>query len=335
MSTYDYVLQGVSLTDTRWASIPGAPIEGVWHMRSGTSTLPHFPGLRATRFNRLGQHGESQAQFAPIQPRTLELNMRFLAVATNPAHPRFQQWGRTFDERMAFLEENINEFFFRTMIGQTSGKGYLNLTRRNNQFEHFPAGGIAAPATNGDQHTAGRFLASSAGQMDDDARWADYTLLFEIPQGTWWTDTQYRAASVPAGASTAIEIPMGTAPVWDAKIAFHTGGAGPGSNEIKFTNDQGVGFSIGRSLTSDDSGWWRVVDAGERSYGGHRDNNGAEPNWDVEMDNPTIVHEIGRPQGSALMIHPGVSGTSRRVGRVFVKSTVPLEVRIAYRPRWF
>lgn len=333
MSTYDYILQGVALTDKRWANAPGIPFDGVWHLAEGTGVLPHFPGLRATTFHRPGQHGESQAQFAPLAERSLSLRMRFLAVCSDPSNARYGRQGEGFDERMAFMEANVNEFFFRSQLGATSNRGYLELKRVNNVFEHFP-GGDWSP-THGEQTTAGRFIASSEPEMDRDARWVDYTLIFHIPEGTWWTDWEYRKISnVRPNQTTNINVPMGTAPIWDARIAIRT--VDPDINlqpGTRFLNDLGIGFRVSREIAKGPH--WRVFGTVERAYGGYSSNTGDNPNWDVDLNNQTILEEVGRPQGSLLMISPGVAGDSRPIGRIRVRPTAAIDVALAVRPRWF
>ena len=325
MATYDYILQGVPLTDRRWPV--GNGFEGAWFLNPGTSVLPKFPGLRATRFQRPGQHGESQAQFAPLQPKTEEFSIRFLAVCTDPTHPRFRQEGATFDERMAFLEHNITDFMFRTRIGATSTGGYLELKRVNNEYEHF-AGLGAGNHTGGEQTTAGRFISSSEAEMDQDARWADYTLLFEVPTGTWWTKQVRRRVDVPSANSTVtVDLPMGTAPVWDSQIAVRQNGDRLEAGST-FLNDMDVGFRVSYWTSS----WW-VMDVESRMSGNA--GTGTSPNWNRSKDNARLIHEVGRPLGSALVINPGAPGSGERIGRVKVRLTSPGTVWFSYNPRFF
>lgn len=299
-------------------------------MRRGTSVLPHFPGLRATKFTRPGQHGESQAQYAPLEPRVLELNMRFLPICTNPQNPAYQQVGRTFDERMAFLEENINEFMFRTMIGQTSSKGYLQIKRRNAQFEHFPhlyEGGVRS---NGDQVAVGRILASSDHTLDPDANFADYDFIFELPEGTWYTaPVERRFNDLTANTTHTFALPMGTAPVWDTKIALRPRGGPTVMDGTEFTNDMGLGFRIRQNRRGSE---WTIVDTLTRAAGRHA---GGSPDWDIELTNFNEILELGRPQGTSLLVNPGVDGDGRRIGHINVRLNSPGEVAFLHHPRFF
>lgn len=254
--------------------------------------------------------------------------MRFLAVCTNPQHPRFGQQGLTFDERMAFLEENINEFFFRTRIGATSAGGYLELKRVNNEAEHFPHLG-SGNFTRGEQTTAGRFLASTEASMDPEAQYADYDLIFEIPTGTWWTETLYQEVDLPnPGETVAVDLPMGTAPVWDSQVAISPTTAGFSLRDSTFLNDMGVGFKMRYNVDR----WW-IWDTEMAVAADAFDGN--EPVWGGDFDRPDTMIDVGRPLGSTLMINPGVPGSSDRLGRVNITLTDPGKVVIAHNPRFF
>ncbi|MDS2171606.1 hypothetical protein Q7C18_02740 [Nesterenkonia sp. CL21] len=325
MSSFDYVIQGVKCTDARWADDPTAAFPGAWHLRTDTALLPQFPGLRATRFTRPGQHGESLAQFAPIEPRTVRLAMRFVAVCSDPRDPRYGQMGGSWEERLSFIEANVNEFMFRTQIGNQAGLGQLRLERTFTDFEHFPYG--EADQTMGTQWCTGRFLSSSEAEVDRDARWAEYDLVFENPEGTWLTEQQEVRVDVPANADTAVDLPMGTAPVWDAMLAVRSAD-GRLEAGTSFKNTAGVGFELARWTES----WW-ILDMESRmsSLAG----TATGPNWGANLNDAQMISELGRPQGSALLVNPGVSSSGDRIGRITINAPQACQVRIRYNPRFF
>jgi hypothetical protein len=321
MGDITYTLQGVDLTDQRWASTPvqspiGRRATGVWELNKGTGLLPSLPGFRVTRFEKPGQHGETQAQFAPVAANGLPLVVRFWALGADPGHPDYQQVGATPDVRLRMLQENISEFLFRAQIGAAGSKGYLELERRY--------------SPDGDPQTAvGRIVGSSEPEYGPDYLWADYTLIFSNPYGTWTGEQVTVTEDITTTSETEIRVPMGTAPVWDAVIAVRVTGEGERLEAgTRFTNDTGVGFEIARWTES----WW-IYDMASRmaSLAG----TASFPNWGANLNDAQMVRELGRPQGSALLINPGVAGVGDRVGAVKVTAAAPCQVRIRYRPRYF
>lgn len=316
-----YYIQGVPLTDNRWEGSPtlspdGRQLTGVWEPLRDISLLPQLPGFKVTRFERPGQHGESQAQYAPIAPNGFPISVRVYAIESDPARPDFRQVPTTPGARLDVLERNVGQFLFRTQIGASGAKGYLEVERRL--------------GVNGDpRYASGRFITSSTPSHERSYRWADYHFIFENPFGTWYGD-EITIDQTLTTSETEILVPMGTAPVWDAMVAARPTGPNPFPAGSRFTNDMDIGFEMSRQ--SGNNHWWimhtlsRTASvAGSASW----------PNWAANLDNVRMVAEFGRPQGSALTINPGVADTPDQVGMVKVRLTSPGQVRIRYRPRYF
>lgn len=322
MSDILYRLQGVDLIDQRWANSPAVtdfgPREGAWELLQGTSLLPNLPGFDVTTFRRPGQQGESRVQHAPVNPRGIPLSVRFYAVDPDGATPTYGMEGTDVPERVHFLEKAVSEFLFRTQLGKSGSGGDLQLERRYT-------------ANGGRMYTTGMVRGSVEPEYGPDYRYADYHFIFTSGIGTWYTlPWQYVSATVPGGESTEVDVPMGTAAVPDARIAYRgvNGGDVPGGT--RFLNEMRIGVMAGPDVSGNT---WRVIDVDRR--GASAGGSGAQPNWNGAFTNTRFVHEHGRPLGTGLLIQPGVAGDSRRIGTVIVEPTADIELRIAVRPRYF
>ena len=311
-------LQGVDLTDRRWYTSPsntplGRPLTGAWDVLRGTSLLPSAPRYRRTRFERPSQHGESRAQFSPIAPKSHMIVMRFYAIDSNPNSPMYKTLPTTPGGRVQAIQENMNEFFFRTQLGANGSKGYLELSRRY--------------SVNGDPQYANVDVdGEEEPEYEPDYRWADYHMIFRNPYGTWTGEEITITRDITRG-NTEVRLPMGTAQVWDMKIAMRPNDyeLPPGST---FVNDQGVGFRMAY-LTRN---WW-IMDTVTR-MAGHA-SSGTNPNWDITLNNARLIEEMGRPQGTALLLNPGVTGSYEREALIRVNPRVDSRVIFRYRPRYF
>ncbi len=318
-----YEIQGVPLIDRRWASDPvrtdSGPVYGAWEALQGTSLLPSLPGFRVTMIDRPGIQGEAQVQNAPVMAKGIPLVVRFYAVQGDPTSPDYGRAGRTVGERAHFLDTNVREFLFRSQIGAAGSKGNLRLSRQL---------GVNGEA----MHTVGRVISSADPEYGPGYHEAEYTFIFHSQIGTWYRDWQYVSATARAGRTTAIEVPMGTAPVPDARIAIRSQGTGVSMpSGTRIVNDQGRGFEM-RGTSGD--GRWRIMDA-ESRWAVTMQTSTEQPDWSLEPTNPYQMAEVERPSGTALEINPGVSGLSRRVGHVIITPTADVYVQIALRPRYF
>lgn len=316
MGDVQYRIQGVDLTDQRWSANPvaspnGKRLAGTWELLKGTSLLPDSPGFAVTRFEKPDQHGESQAQFAPVTPTSSMISVRVWAVDGQPSSPTFRQAGDTAGQRLRMLQANVAELFFRTQLGAAGSKGLLEV-ERTYSVDGEP------------QYAAGRFATRVSPEYGPDYMWADYHLLFDNPFGTW-TGPEVTITETVGRSWTDVHVPMGTAPVWDALIAVRpdTNPLEAGSN---FRNDQGVGFDMA-ALTNN---WW-VMNAVTRMAGSSFN----PVDWGTSLNNARLMHEVGRPQGSALLINPGVAGYPEQIGLVRTRLTTQGTVQIRYRPRYF
>ena len=318
MGDVQYRVQGVDLTDQRWAASPvtspnGKRLAGVWELLKGTGLLPDSPGFAVTRFEKPDQHGESQAQFAPVTPTSSMISVRVWAVDGQPSSPMFRQAGDTVGQRLRMLQANVAELFFRTQLGAAGSKGLLEV-ERTYSVDGEP------------QYAAGRFTTRVTPEYGPDYMWADYHLMFDNPFGTW-TGPEVTITETVGTSWTDVHVPMGTAPVWDALIAARSN-----TNELlgaRFRNDQGVGFNV----SAFSGNGWRVYDTRSRisSLAGAA----SEPAWDAPFNRAATIEEVGRPQGTALLINPGVAGNPDQVGLVRVRYPSAGTVMIRYRPRYF
>lgn len=335
---FDYSLQGVRLTDARWENDPNAEYEGAWVMAPDTDALPMYPGIQVTEFNVPGGHGERQVQHAPMEPRNINLTVRFLAVETNPSKPGYKRSGGTWDERQAQIEANVNEFMFRTRLGSQSALGEVTLTRVNPHFEHFLSsraqGDNTVRPSTGNQVATGRFISSASVDRDPDMRWADYSFVFRDRHGCWMTSWQYFAFdNISGGINRTLNVPMGTAPVIDALVAIRTRSSGNGRARV--TNLAGHGFYADNSLnrgTTDANRWWVYDTLAWRAGGGNL--GGGRP-WTMDKPHTRPMEEIRRPLGTALQITPGISDVGQMRGRINVRLPTTGDVHVALRPRWY
>lgn len=318
MSNFDYEIQGVRLTDPR----------GAWNLLEGTDTLPKFPGLRATRYNIPGGSGERQVQHAPIEPTTHLFRVRFHAIDTNESSGTYLKMGRNFDERVAFLERNINEFMFATQLGAQSHLGNVEIRRIN------PRSGSASTdhyrTSNRVLTAVGRVIASVEPQVSSNGEYADYDFIYENPNGVWFSSWDYRRVSHKPAGTYGIWVYSGTAPIDDALIAIRPSQTMPAGVLVR--NEAGIGFRVSRPLAANR---WHVFDTFSWSARLTAGIASEDPWWSGPKEDRTIMTEHGRPTGSALVITPGIADNAHPRGKFSVRLTGPGEIRVATRAKWF
>lgn len=314
MSSFDYEIQGVKLTDPR----------GAWHLLPGTDTLPKYPGIRVTRYNVPGGSGERQVQHAPTEPATYLFRVRFNAIDTRIASPSYMKWGRDHDEKIAFLERNINEFMFATRLGAQSHLGNVELKRLNPRSQSASTNGYRT--SNGSLSTVGRVIASADPEVADNGEYADYEFVYENPTGTWFGEWEYRRLGVKPAGTYGIWVNSGTAPMDDALISIKPDGVTMPPGAL-VRNEAGIGFRVNKSLES-----WHVHIFDTYSW-----SCGVTPSgwWNTPKPDQTSMVEHGRPVGSALVLTPGIDGASSPRSRLTVRIPTPGEIKIATRSRWF
>ena len=312
-------LQGVDLTDRRWLTAPvqtprGQLLTGAWDVLRGTSLLPSAPSYRRAPFERPSQHGESRAQFSPIAPKSHLVVLRFYAVDADPNSPMFGTVPTTPGERIRALQDNMDELFFRTQLGSNGSKGYLELSKTY--------------SVNGSPlYSNVDVVGADEPSYEADYYWADYELILRLPHGTWTGEEQIIEKELPSGESEVL-LPMGTSPVWDMKIAMRTIDESRLEIGSTFVNDQDVGFRMAGTINS----WWIMDMVTRMSTSAGL---GSSPIWSRTLNNALLVEELGRPQGSGLLVNPGVAGSPDRVGLVKVNLVHPCRVIFRYKPRYF
>lgn len=318
MSNFDYEIQGVSLTDPR----------GAWNLLPGTDVLPKYPGINATKFNIPGASGESQVQHAPILPSTQLFVMRFHAIDTLERSPTYLKMGRDFDEKLAFLERNINQFMFATRLGAQSHLGNVELRRISHS-----AGDASSDfdrLSNRVLTAVGRVHASTEPQIASNHEYADYEFVYENPTGTWFTSWSYRRIGNKPAGTHGVWTYSGTAPIDDALIAIKpTGGDMPAGVVVR--NESGIGFEVRKVLARDR---WYVFDTFSWSM---REGalNADGPWWSGPKTDQTSMVEHGRGTGTALTITPGIADNAYPRGKVTIRIPSSGEIRVATRSKWF
>lgn len=312
--SFDYEIQGVKLTDPR----------GGWSLRPGTDVLPKYPGIRVTRFNVPGASGESQVQHAPLEPVKYLFRVRFHPVDTRIESPRYLKRGRDYEERIANLERNINEFMFSTRLGAQSHLGNVELRRLNPASQD--ASSDSRRFSHGVMTAVGRVIASTDPDVSPSGTFAEYEFIYENQTGTWFTEWDYRKGGLKQAGFHGYWVPCGTAPIDDAMIAIY-----PAVNDmpagVLVRNEAGIGFEVKKALTPNR---WHIFDTKAWSVG-------ATPGiwWSTPKPDKTSMTEYGRPTGSALTITPGIKNVDSPRGILTVRLTGPGYIRTATRPRWF
>lgn len=314
MSDFDYEIQGVKLNDPR----------GGWFLRPGTDTLPKFPGIRVTRYNVPGANGERQVQHAPLDPVKYLFRVRFKPVDLRDGSPTYGMGSDNVEQRIAFLERNINEFLFSTRLGAQSHLGNVEIRRIS------PASQLASNNdrrfSHGVMTAVGRVIAPVEPEVEETGQFADYEFIYENQTGTWFTEWDYRRIGVKPAGFHGIWIHCGTAPIDDALIAIRpTSGDMPAGVLVR--NESGIGFEVKKTLTANR---WHIFDT-------HAWATGSSPSiwWSTPKPDQTSMTEYGRPVGSALVITPGINNVSTPRGIVTVRLTAPGEIRVAARKKWF
>jgi hypothetical protein len=314
MSNFDYEIQGVKLTDPR----------GAWYLLPGTDTLPKYPGIRVTRFNIPGGSGEKQVQHAPTEPASYLFRIRFNAIDTRIGSPTYLRMGRDYDEKIAFLERNINEFMFTTRLGAQGHLGNVEIKRINPTSQS--ASTDSYRMSHGSLSAVGRVIASTEPEVSENQEYADFEFIYENPTGTWYSEWDYRRIGAKPAGTHGIWVNCGTAPIDDALIAIKpTNGDMPAGVLVR--NEAGIGFEVKKTLTANR---WHVFDTYSWATGSSPDIWFSTPKPDK-----TSMTEYGRPVGSALVITPGIKNVSTPRGIVTVRLTAPGEIRTAVRSKWF
>ena len=315
-------LQGVNLDDDRWEN-PASKFhtwrDGVWELLSGTEVLPRYSGGRVTSWNIPGGQGERRSALMPLAARLIPIRVKFYPICADPQDPRYQQWGRDPQERALFLRQNISEFMRRVQVGRQMVDGNLRLDRT--------VGG------SGKQSCAVYFESDWDQQDAPIFAHSTLTIVARNPAGTWFGDWEYvDVGLLEPGRTTAVNVPMGDAPVEDARVAVRPAQepARDGANWYRFTNLGGVGFQA--TMLSPWARWW-IFRTLENRAGRPTDNTTRD--WDIDTPYEQHMYSYGRRQGTALLITPGVPNDGRSVGRVNVRVGSPAYVMIAVRPKYF
>lgn len=315
MSDFDYEIQGVKLNDPR----------GGWFLRPGTDTLPKFPGIRVTRFNVPGASGESQVQHAPLEPVKYLFRVRFKPVDVRVDSATYGMTGRDWDERIAFLEYNINEFMFSTRLGAQSQLGNVELRRLSPRSQR--ASAYYRRFSNGVMTATGRVIAPAEPEVEETAAYADYEFIYENQTGTWFTGWDYRKLGLKQEGFHGIWVPSGTAPIQDAMVGiFPLGRDLPAGVLVR--NEAGDGFEVKKVLTE---GRWHIFDTSDKWAVG------STPNiwWSTPKPDQVSMAGVGRERGSALTIIPGIRNVDSPRGLLTIRLTGRAYIRTATRPRWF